>query len=115
MADVRYIPANAVEWRKLATNPFIRAALLQEGFKAMAHAKEIAMPHYKTGQYENSFHLVESTMFINGHPRAAVRLENLDPEAAALEWGNVGNRHGPDAHSDPALIFTRTLQWLAQK
>lgn len=112
---MRYTPPNAAEWRKLATNPFIRAALLQEGFRAMNHAKELAMPHWKTGHYENAFHLVESTLFINGHPRAAVRVENLDNRAAALEWGNDGNRHGPDAHSDPALIFTRTLQWLAKK
>jgi hypothetical protein len=112
VADVKYTPPNAVEWRKLATNPELRASLLQVGFKAMAHAKELLMPHNKTGEMENAFHLVESTTFVNGHPRAAVELQNTDPRFAALEWGNDGNRRGPARHSRPALILTRTLQWL---
>jgi hypothetical protein len=116
MADsFKYTPPNAAAWRELATNPHLRAALLQEGFRAMAHAKELIMPHNKTGEMENDFHLVEATMFINGHPRAAVQLQNTNPRFAALEWGNRGNRKGPDAKSQPALILTRTLQWLAQK
>lgn len=112
MTDVRYIPPNAVEWRAMATNKELRGSLMQVGFKTMAHAKELLIPHNKTGEMENAFHIVESTTFINGHPRASVELQNTDPRFAALEWGNDGNRRGPSRHSTPALILTRTLLWL---
>jgi len=111
----KYTPPSTAEWRRLATNPQIRASLMRVGAEAMAHAKELASSHTKSGEYENSFQLVESTLFVNGHPRAAVRLENTSGHAAALEWGSWGNRKDPRKHSRPALILTRTLRWLGER
>jgi hypothetical protein len=113
VTDVRYIPPNSAEWRSLATNPKLRSSLRVVGRKAMGHMKELAASHTDTGNYEHSFQVVDSTTIINGHPRASVEVQNTSPHAAALEWGNNGNRHTPSQrHSTPALIFTRTLLWL---
>jgi hypothetical protein len=108
----KYTPPNAQEWRALATNPVARASLLAVGEKAVVHMKELAASHTDTGEYIDSFQVVESTTFVNGHPRASVEVQNLSPHAAALEWGSVGNRTQSHTHSTPALIFTRTLQWM---
>jgi hypothetical protein len=113
MASASYRPPNAAEWRALATNPELRGALHAVGDKAVEHMKELAAPHTESGDYEKSFQVVDSTVIIGGHPRAAVQVQNTDPHAASLEWGSHGNRGKASAKSQPALIFTRTLQWLA--
>jgi hypothetical protein len=112
MASVKYTPPNAAEWRALATNPELRVSLHAVGDKAVAHMKELAAPHTDSGDYEKSFQVVDSTTVINGHPRASVEVQNTSPHAASLEWGSHGNRGKASAKSQPALIFTRTLQWL---
>jgi hypothetical protein len=113
MASVKYTPPNSAEWRALATNPELRASLHAVGDKAVAHMKELAAPHVESGDYIDSFQVVDSTTVINGHPRASVEVQNTSPHAASLEWGSHGNRGKASAKSQPALIFTRTLQWLA--
>lgn len=86
MADVTYRP-NQEGLRALANGPEVRAMLREIAEKAKAHAESIAP--VDTGEYAGAFRIVETTVEIDGRPRAAARLENFAPHAAAVEWANA--------------------------
>lgn len=80
---VTYRPPSALEWRRLATGPEIRAALLAEAARAEGIA--VGISPRRTGQYSSSFRITEATVLLAGRWRAAARLENTAPYAATVE------------------------------
>lgn len=79
-------------FQRIAASRELRAALKQVGQRGKEIAERLSEDFRVSGVYANSFQVVEGTIQWNGEypgPRAAVRLENTAPYAAAVEWGNA--------------------------
>lgn len=110
MAD--YKPSEA-GFRAMANGPEIRAALRAEAERAKLIAQGLAQEFRVTGEYAESFKVEEDTIEWRGRiagPRAAARLINTAPYAAAVEWGYEGRAKGPS--SSAHHVLKRTLDAL---
>lgn len=115
MPDRVYRP-NSSGFRDLALSPKVREALARVCEKAKGHAEEISADirsDQEHQHYNESFEVRPETVEWAGEhpgPRAAARLQNTAPHAAAVEYGYKGRAAGPtdSAHR----VLGRTLEWL---
>jgi hypothetical protein len=101
---------NSAGFRAMAVGPEIRAALRQVAEVGKEIAEELAQDFRVTGEYADSFEVSDETIEWQGRfsgPRAAARLTNTAPHAAAVEWGN---EHSHRNHR----VLGRTLDRLAR-
>lgn len=101
---------NEAGFRAMATGPEIRAALgaVVDKVKAAAEADaatfrtEVDRPGHK--HYADSFETdTTETTTVAGEPRAAARLTNTAPHAAAVEWGYKGRAGEPKTSAHRTL------------
>lgn len=88
--------------RKIAVGQPLRAATRSAVVgRAMVHAIQIS-PRGQTLEYVSSWRASDGFTVIAGMRRAACKLVNIAPHAAAVEWGRGGNQG----------ILRKTLAWL---
>lgn len=100
-------------FREIANSPELRAALQEVGERAKAIAVGLSQEFRITGEYVQSFDVEQTTVDFHGSypgPRAAVRLVNRAPYAAAVEYGYEG-RAGEES-SSAHHVLARTLSAL---
>lgn len=108
MAGGSYKP-NDKGFQECALGPEIRKALREIAEKGKGYAEGISEDFRKTGDYADSFDIVEASTDIRVNDRgirfrASARLENDSEHAAAVEFGNRGR----EAHH----VLARTGAWL---
>jgi hypothetical protein len=96
---------NREGFAELAVSPQVRAALLEVGLTAKTYAEGLSEEFRRTGEYAGAFEVTELTVIHRRGPRAAVRLENTAPHAAAVEWGTRSEQK-------PHRVLGRTLDAL---
>lgn len=108
MAGGSYKPNNK-GFQDCALGPEIRKSLLAIAENGKNYAESISQDFRQTGDYADSFQIVEASVDIHANDRAikfraAARLENTSEHAAAVEFGNRGR----EAHH----VLARTGAWL---
>jgi hypothetical protein len=104
---------NSAAFKAMAVGPEIRAACLAEAERAKAIAVGLAQEFRVSGEYADSFEVSDETIDWHGEypgPRAAGRLTNTAPYAAAVEWGYEGRAGEPS--SSAHHVLARTLDAL---
>ena len=96
--------ANRAGITALATGPKARAAVTAVAEKGKGIAQGLSEEFRQSGHYADSFQVHETTVRINGLPRAAARLENTADYATVVEIG----RKGKEGHH----VLSRTLDGL---
>lgn len=104
---------NDAAFKAMANGPELHAACTAAAEKAKAIAVGLAQEFRVTGEYADSFEVTDETVDWHGEypgPRAAGRLTNTAPYAAAVEWGHEGREDEPgqSAHH----VLARTLDAL---
>lgn len=97
----------------MAVGVEVRAALAAEAERAKSIAVGLAQEFRVTGEYADSFEVTDDTIDWTGEypgPRAAARLTNTAPYAAAVEWGYEGRSDAPS--SSAHHVLKRTLDAL---
>ena len=99
---------NQAGFKAMANSPELHAACAAAADEAKAIAEGLSQDFRVTGEYADSFEVTDETIDWHGEypgPRAAGRLTNHAPYAAAVEWGNE--------HVDqPHHVLKRTLDAL---
>lgn len=86
----------------MAVGPEMVEAVRTEAERAKAVAEAMSEDFRVTGEYADSFEVTSEFVEISGHLRAAGRLTNTAPYAAAVEWGDSHDRK-------PHRVLGRTL------
>lgn len=104
MGGATYSP-DAAGFKAMALSDEIRDAVRQIGEKGLAFAETISQDFRRTGDYADSFEVVEASVDISpsrpGRFRAAAILQNTSRHATAVEVGR-GAHH----------VLARTLEFL---
>jgi hypothetical protein len=107
MALKNFTP-NSDGFKQLAISDGVRDVLKQVADKGKDIAIGLAQDFRVTGDYADSFEVVETTIAWEGEypgPRAAAQLINTSDHAAAVEWGNEHDHK-------PHHVLARTLDAL---
>lgn len=119
MPDMVY-RSNPAGWKAIANSPGVVAALRAVAEKAKVHAEALAEPFRSDDDseehkhYADSFEVRDETVQWTGEhpgPRAAARLQNTAPHAAAVEYGYAGRADAPNENS-AHRVLGRTLNFL---